>query len=479
MSTKPRQQDRVDHPDAHRSLPHSLDAERGMLGSMLISPTGVIGEYVEAGASPRWFYLAAHATIFEILVQRWEKQAPVDLIIVTQILRDRAKLDEVGGPAFVSHLMAFTPTAANAAHYAGIVRGKFRQREIIATCTEKAALAYEEMDEEASAALLDETEKGVLAIRNEMEVEVTEKDIRDHVGEAIEAIEHLYEHRGQVAGLATGFRDFDRLTGGLGPKKVYVVAARPSMGKSSWAMNVAEHVGANLQQDVGIFSLEDSAEEYTQRLLCSRARVNLQKVRDGFLSERDFPNLTMAASKIGASRIHLDDRGGLKLSQIRAKARRWKKQHGIRLLIVDYLQLIKGDSRRGRDDRQLEVAEISAGLKELAKELAIPVLVLAQLNRKAEDRQGGKPRLSDLRESGSIEQDADLVGLLVREEYYAADEKAREECEGQAELIIAKQRSGPTGTVELTFLKEFTRFEDRAGNTETAAAKVGEPLPFD
>ena len=280
--------------------------------------------------------------------------------------------------------------------------------------------------------------------------------------QAIETIEQLYDRKGAITGLPTGFTEIDRMTSGLHGAEMIVIAARPSMGKTAFAMNIAEHVAINAKHPVAIFSLEMSSQQLVQRLLCSRARVNLQKIRDGFLSERDFPNLTNAASKLADSEIYIDDTSGLSILELRAKARRLKQKHNIELIVIDYLQLLRSPSKRAQDNRQIEIAEISSGIKALAKELNIPIIVLAQLNRNPEARAGGKPRLSDLRESGSIEQDADLVGLLVRSEYYAEDEEAKEETRGEAELIIAKQRNGPVGEVKLTFLKEFTRFEDRA-----------------
>jgi replicative DNA helicase len=282
--------------------------------------------------------------------------------------------------------------------------------------------------------------------------------------EAIEQIERLYENRGSVTGLPTGFVELDRMTSGLHPAEMIVIAARPSMGKTALAMNIAEHVAMDVGKPVAVFSLEMSSQQLVQRLLCSRAKVDLQKVRNGFLSERDFPNLTTAAARLAAAKMFIDDTPGLTIMELRAKARRMKSQHDIRLIIVDYLQLLRSTTRRAQDNRQLEISEISGGIKALAKELNLPIIVIAQLNRQPDARaqQGGRPRLSDLRESGSIEQDADLVGLLVRAEYYETDEDAKQERAGEAELIIAKQRNGPTGDVPLTFLKEFTRFENRA-----------------
>lgn len=234
------------------------------------------------------------------------------------------------------------------------------------------------------------------------------------------------------------------------------------MGKTAFAMNIAEHVALDVRKAVAVFSLEMSSPQLVQRMLCSRGKINLQKIRNGFLSERDFPTLTAAAAKLAESPLFIDDTAGLTISELRAKARRLKSQQDIQLIVIDYLQLLRGSSRRSQENRQLEISEISAGIKALAKELCIPIIVIAQLNRQPELRGNGTPRLSDLRESGSIEQDADVVGLLVRAEYYETDENAKQEMAGEAELIIAKQRNGPVGEVPLVFLKEFTRFESRA-----------------
>ena len=444
--------------DIHRTLPHSLEAEQGLLGSMLISPVDVIGECVER-IDEKYFYQPAHATVYEILVELWNKQQPADIITLTQLLRDRKQLDAVGGAAYITSLMGYTPTAANAAYYLEIIREKYILREIIGACTECAARAYDDQGEVNN--LLDDVEQRVLAI-NENKFKNNVVHMKDQVMEAIETIEQLYERRGAITGLPSGFKNFDQMTNGLHPAEMIVIAARPSMGKTAFAMNIAEHVALNAKHAVAIFSLEMSSQQLVQRLLCSRARVNLGKVRDGFLSERDFPNLTNAAAKLAESQIYIDDTAGLSILELRAKARRLKQMYDIKLIVIDYLQLLRSTSRRAQDNRQLEIAEISSGVKALAKELKLPIIVLAQLNRNPEARSGGKPRLSDLRESGSIEQDADLVGLLVRSEYYAEDEEQREETKGEAELIIAKQRNGPVGEVKLTFLKEYTRFEDRA-----------------
>ena len=446
--------------DVHRTPPHSVEAEQGVLGSMLISPRETIAECVEK-INEDYFYVPAHRTVYDVLVEVWNAGQAIDLITFTQVLRDRNLLDSVGGPAFVTNLFTFVPTAANVQYYMEIVRDKYILRQIISAATESVRRAYEEQDEVES--LLDEVEQKIFEV-GEDRFKGQMLSMKDHAMQAIETIEKLYERKGSITGVSTGFVEFDRMTSGLHPSEMIVIAARPSMGKTALAMNIAEYVAINEKLAVGVFSLEMSSQQLVQRLLCSRARVNLQRVRDGFLGERDFPSLTAAASKLAEARMFIDDSASLSILELRAKARRLKAQQDIQLLIIDYLQLLRSTSRRAQDNRQLEISEISAGLKALAKELKIPVIVVAQLNRQPEQRSGGKPRLSDLRESGSIEQDADLVGLLVRPEMYEEDEEARVEKAGEAELIIAKQRNGPVGEIPLTFLKEYTRFETRARN---------------
>lgn len=446
--------------DIHRTLPHSVEAEQGVLGSMLISPREIIAECVEK-INEQYFYVPAHQTVYVVLVELWNAGQGIDLITFTQVLRDRNVLETVGGAAFITSLFTFVPTAANVTYYLEIVRDKYILRQIIAACTESVRRSFEEQDEVNN--LLDEVEQKIFSV-GEDRFKGQMLTMKDQVMEAIESIEKLYERRGGISGISTGFTELDRMTDGLHESEMIVIAARPSMGKTALAMNITEHVALNEKLPVAVFSLEMSSQQLVQRLLCSRARVNLQKVRDGFLAERDFPSLTAAASKLAEAQIFIDDSAGLSILELRAKARRLKAQKDIKLIVVDYLQLLRSTTRRAQDNRQLEISEISAGLKGLAKELKIPIIVIAQLNRQPEARTGGKPRLSDLRESGSIEQDADLVGLLVRPEIYEEDEDARAEKAGEAELIIAKQRNGPVGEIALTFLKEFTRFEDRARN---------------
>ena len=443
-----------------RSLPFSEDGEKGVLGSLLLSPRTVL-DLCQIKLLPNAFFMPAHQTINNFAAELVESNKPVDFISLKQSLKDRGQLDEIGGPEYLSALFSFVPTAANADYYIHIIREKQILRQMIMTCNRVASDCYDNPEEVDS--LLDTVEQQIFSITNH-NIQIDLRPTKQLVLDAIQEIEQLYENRGSLTGLPTGFVEFDHMTSGLHPAEMIVIAARPSMGKTALAMNIAEHVALHAGKAVAVFSLEMSSSQLVQRLLCSRAKVNLQKLRNGFLSDRDFPSLTAAAAKLAESSFFIDDTAGLSISELRAKARRLKTQHDIRLIVIDYLQLLKGSSRRSQDNRQLEISEISAGIKALAKELNIPIIVIAQLNRQPELRGNGKPRLSDLRESGSIEQDADVVGLLVRAEYYETDEEAKQKVAGEAELIIAKQRNGPIGDVPLVFLKEFTRFETRARN---------------
>jgi replicative DNA helicase len=443
-----------------RSLPFSEDGERGVLCSLLLSPRDVADICILRLRSDA-FYIPAHEIIYSLVLEFGEKSKPIDFVALKQALKDRNQLEEIGGPEYLSDLYNFVPTAANAAYYIDIVREKYVLRRLISTCNKLSTQCYDQQGEIEP--LLDEAEKEIFAITGE-HVKTEIVPTKDLVMEAIEQIEKLYENRGSVTGLPTGFVELDRMTSGLHAAEMIVIAARPSMGKTAFAMNIAEHVAMDIGKAVAVFSLEMSSQQLVQRILCSRAKVDLQRVRNGFLSERDFPNLTAAASQVAAAKMFIDDTPGLTVTELRAKARRIKAQHDIQLIVIDYLQLLRSMSRRAQDNRQLEISEISSGIKALAKELSLPIIVIAQLNRQPDTRakEGGRPRLSDLRESGSIEQDADLVGLLVRPEYYETDDEAKQERAGEAELIIAKQRNGPTGDVPLTFLKQYTRFESRA-----------------
>jgi replicative DNA helicase len=446
-------------PEAHRPLPASLDAEKGVLSSILLSPKDTLTTAIEKGVSDQYFHHPAHGTIYAVLEDLWKKNSPIDLITITQTLADRNLLEQVGGPAYLANLQTFLPTATNAEYYIDIMREKHLLRRMISACTASASRCYEEQGEVK--VLIDDIEKEIFSV-TEDRVRGELPDIKQHVNDAIDAIEKLYQNKGEVTGVPTGFKILDNMTSGMHPSEMIVIAARPSMGKTALAMNIAEHVAVDKNIPVAVFSLEMSAQQLVQRLLCSRARVNLQSIRTGLLPKNAHQSLFKVSQEYGNSKMLIDDTAGLSINELRAKSRRLMDKHGLGLIVIDYLQLLKSPSKRGQENRQIEIAEISGGIKALAKELKIPIIVLAQLNRKAEEAgRGGKPRISDLRESGSIEQDADVVGLLYRAAYYAKDEEEKTEKGGEAELIIAKQRNGPTGEVPLTFLSEFTRFETR------------------
>ncbi len=441
-----------------RMLPNSLEAEIAVLGAMLVSPQE-IGSLVRERLTDEHFYHAKHQAIFREMCGMQDKLHTVDLVTLTQRLADKNLLEEIGGGAYLSQLMMSVPTTAHTEHYVEILTDKYLLRRLIGTATDIVGRAFE--DQEDVREWLAEVEQQVFDISAE-KAATGARVVKDLIKDAMASIEKLYDNRGALSGLATGFRDLDRITSGLHPANMIVIAARPSMGKTSLAMNIAENVAIDQGKAVGVFSLEMSAEELVKRMLCSRAKVNLRSVSDGFLGEKDFHPLTAAASQLMKAPLYIDDVAGLTIQQVRARARRMKLQYGIQLVVIDYLQLMRAPSRRADLSRQVEISDISSGIKGLAKELQIPVIVLSQLNRQPEQREGGKPKLSDLRESGAIEQDADVVGLLVRPEVYAdeGDERAAER--GKATLIIAKQRNGPTGEVPLTFLHEYTKFEDAA-----------------
>ncbi len=444
-----------------RLPPHSIEAEQGVLGCILLDPSQGIGfciEKLKSGGSV--FYDMRHQTIYETLVDMYDKKDAIDFITVSQRLKDGKQLEGVGGPAYITNLVASVPSAANLSFYLEIVREKHILRKMIRTCTEVVGRVYEH--EGQVDGLIDEVERDILSISEER-VDSSSTSIKELVHRAISTIEEYHQRQGMLTGLSTGFPDLDKMTTGLHPGEMVVIAARPSMGKTSLAMNMAESVALDQKIPVGVFSLEMTADSLVLRMLCSRARVNLRNIRDGFLAERDFPRLTGAAGKLAGSPLFIDDTAGLSILQLRARARRMAQQFGIKLFVIDYLQLLHSTARRA-ENRQQEIADISSGVKALAKELSVPVIVLSQLNRELEKDKNRKPRLSDLRESGSIEQDADLVALLYKPSS-GDDEESTNQTDTEAipvNLLIAKQRNGPTGDVPLTFLKGFTRFESAA-----------------
>jgi replicative DNA helicase len=456
-------------PTLDRLPPHSNEAEMGVLGCCLLDPNQCIGECIEKlkDDGRLAFYDLRHQTIYESLSEMFNARLPIDLITVQQRLKDRQLLEQVGGIAYLSQLQDAVPSAANLAYYLDIVREKYLLRKLITTCSGVVGKVfdYEGNVEE----LLDEVEKEILRV-NESRSQANMIPVNTLVHEAIATIENYFGRNGQLGGIATGFPDLDKMTDGLHGGEMIVIAARPSMGKTSLAMNIAEHVAVELKLPVGVFSLEMSAASLILRMMCSLARVNLRSIRDGFMSEADFPKLTNAAGRLSGSKLFIDDTAGLSILQLRARARRMAQQHGIKLFVIDYLQLLNSTAARAKENRQQEIADISSGIKALAKELNVPVIVLAQLNREIEKDKNRKPRMSDLRESGSIEQDADLVALLHKQD--ADDEEAAAPVESDGlpvNLVIAKQRNGPTGDVHLTFLKPYTRFESAAKFSDDVA----------
>ena len=445
---------------ADRLPPHSIEAEQGVLGCILLSPNECMGLSIEKmRRGSEVFYDLRHQALFDVLAIMYDKKELIDPITVQQYLKDRNQLEALGGMPYIAGLMNCVPSAANLEYYIDIVREKFVLRKVIQTCTGAVGRVYEHQGEVDG--LLDEVERDILQISQER-ITVGNKTIKELVHKAINTIEDYHQRAGMLTGIGTGFPDLDKMTSGLHGGEMIVIAARPSMGKTSLAMNIAEHVAIEEKQPVGVFSLEMTSESLVLRMLCSRSRVNLRNIRDGFLAERDFPKLTGAAGKLANAPLFIDDSAGLSILQLRAKARRMYQQHGIKLFVIDYLQLLSSSSQKV-DNRQQEIANISNGIKALAKELDVPVIVLAQLNREMERDKNRKPRLSDLRESGAIEQDADLVAML----YDPGKAKEDDESEAPVEdgdvkaikLVIAKQRNGPTGDVDLTFMKSYTRYE--------------------
>ena len=485
--------------EIHRMPPHSSEAEQGVLGSMIMSREA-IAEAADR-VSEDYFYVPAHTAIYNTLVDLWKKSTAIDLITFTQELRDRNLLESVGGASYVTHLFTFVPTAANLPYYLAIMRDKYVAREIIAKCTELVRAAYESQDEIQE--VLDQTQGTLTEIIMQTEHPEQFRHVKEGVTEWMDRLEHAYHHRGQTAinGLATGLTDLDRMTSGLKDQQFIIVGARPSQGKSALAMNFASNMAVANKVPVGVFSMEMSFQEVVDRLGCSVSGVSLQRFRDGFLSKADFAKIPEHASKMLSAPLWIDESPALSISSFKARARLMKMRMGVKAIIVDYLQLMRSTSRRAQDARWLEITEISAALKSTAKELKLPIICCAQLNREPEGREFGKPKLSDLRESGSIEQDADVVVLLWRPERHLEnydqrnklakllklkdeagkplfsserkkDQKdlfslTREQTAERdrqineyAELLLVKQRNGPVGDVRLRFTPDLTRFDN-------------------
>ncbi len=432
-----------------RALPHSIDAEKSLLGAVLVNNENYY-RVIEL-LRPEDFYLDAHRTILRQMIALVERSRAIDLVTLQEELLRAAQLESAGGMSYLASLLDGIPHLINIEHYIEIIREKALLRQmvnsankIMAECFDQSAPAEE---------ILDRAEKSLFDL-SEKRIKTGFISVRDLEAPATKLLEKLYNEREMITGVATGFVDFDRMTSGLQKGDLIILAARPSMGKTALCLNIAQHVAVKDQGKVGIFSLEMSKEQLLMRFLCAHAMVDAHKVRTGYIGRDDFMKLIESLGAVTRAPLHIDDSSSLTVMEMRAKCRRLKAEHGLDLIIVDYLQLMSGYGKV--ENRVQEISGISRGLKALAKELDVPVIALSQLSRAPEQRQGDhRPQLSDLRESGSIEQDADLVTFIFREEVYRPDD----ENQGKAELIIAKQRNGPTGVVRMAFLRQFTKFE--------------------
>jgi len=432
--------------------PHSIEGEMCLLASMMLDKE-VVGNVVQI-VDREAFYQADHQILFDILLKLYEQNRPIDAVIVREELAKRQLLEEVGGTAYLAQILSSVPSAAHGAHYAGIVREKALLRQLIAASNDILRDAY--APHEQADLVLDKAEKKIFDIAQKK------------VGGAISAMEdvlvevfEMIENRGQ-RGLETGYFELDDMMNGLQNGEMIIVAARPSMGKTAFAMNVIEHVAADSRLPCAVFSLEMSKQQLAQRMLCSRGQIDAHKLRKGMLQSHEYAHLANVVGELAKAPIWVDDSPGLTPLELRAKARRLKLQHDIKCIMIDYMQLMDNP---GPESRQQQISEISRGVKAVARELNIPVICLSQLNRQSEGRDGHRPRMSDLRESGSIEQDADVIMLLHREDYYRMSEPDFQP-DNIAEVIIAKQRNGPTGTVKLTFINKTTRFENLAHGSD-------------
>ncbi len=450
-----------------RALPHNLDAEIATLGSMMIDGSAI--ERVSEFLTPDDFYREAHKVIFDVLVTLSSRNEPADLVTVSEELQRRGKLEEVGGIPYLTTLIDSVPSAANVDYYASIVEEYAIRRRLIEASQEIIHLAAS-TDEEEPLTIADITDRAESAIYRVAQRRIGKgfESIRPLLGEAFDRFEAFYHERKLVTGLSTGFRELDYITAGLQPSDLVIIAARPSMGKTSLCLNIGEHVALAEKKTVAIFSLEMSKEQLVQRMICSQAEVNAHRLRLGMLPETAWQKISRAIQDLWEAKIFIDDTPDVSALEMRAKCRRLRAEHGLDLVIVDYLQLMR--SHRRSENRTQEISDIARALKGLARELRVPIIALSQLSRAVEHRENKRPMLSDLRESGSIEAEADVVAFIYRPEYYAMKEAvSSEELEGgglpreegrveEAEIIIAKQRNGPTGTVRVGFKPDYARF---------------------
>jgi replicative DNA helicase len=440
---------------AERTLPHNLEAERSVLGAILLhnDAFNLAAEVIDGND----FFRDAHRRIFDKMVRLVERGNAIDLVTLKDELGRSGEIDEVGGPAYIAALVDGVPRSTNVEHYARIIKEKATLRSLIFSANKILANAYQA--EEDADVILDQAEHAIFAIADN-KVRDGFVSLRDLAQTSLDTIEKLHSRKELVTGVPTGFTDLDEMTSGLQPSDLIIVAARPSMGKTSLVMNIAQHVGTKTDRTVGVFSLEMSKEQLFLRMLTSEARIDAHRLRGGFLGERDWGRLAQAIGTLSDSKIFIDDTPSIGVLEMRAKCRRLAAEHSLHLVIVDYIQLMQG---RGRfENRTLELGAISRSLKGLAKELQVPIVVLSQLSRATESRSDHRPQLSDLRESGALEQDADVVAFIYREDLYADKNAPPTENAGVAEIIVGKQRNGPTGVVKLAFLREFTRFENLA-----------------
>ncbi len=437
---------------AGRVPPHNIEAEESVLGAMLLSRDAIAAAMEICG--PEDFYKTSHGYIFEAVTSLFSRGEPADWVTVTEELRRRELLDAIGDPSVFVSLQANTPSIGNAEYYARIVEELSLLRRLVAVAGEITELGYS-VPEDVSG-VLDRAESLVFGVAQRRVVD-SMTPLRDLLGQSLDHLEQLFSRDQSVTGLATGYTDLDEQLAGLQPSNLIVVGARPAMGKTSFALGMVAHAGVRMGQPVLLFSLEMSHLELTQRLLCSEARVDASRMRTGKLRESDWPKIGHAISRMSEAPIFIDDNPNLTVMDIRARARRLKSREGLGLVVVDYLQLMTG--RHGAENRQVEVSEISRGLKILARELEVPVVALSQLSRGLEMRQDKRPMLADLRESGSIEQDADVVLFLYRDELYNPDST---DSQGTAEVIVAKHRNGPTGLTRLAFIGHHARFDNMA-----------------
>ena len=436
-----------------RILPHNLEAERSVLGAILIDNQtfNVASAVIKSEA----FFRDAHRRIFERMVDLAERSQPIDLVTLKETLERSGELEEVGGPAYIASLVDGVPRSTNVEYYAQIVREKATLRALIYSANKILSNAYE-ADQEADL-ILDDAESSIFAVADDR-IKAGFLPMRELVKQNFPKIEKLFEHKSYITGVPTGFDDIDRKTRGLQPGDMVIVAARPSMGKTSLVLNMCQHVATH-GGVAGFFSLEMSKESLFMRMLASEAKIDTYRLLSGQIGQREYGQITQALETLSESQLFIDDTAGISVLEMRAKARRLKAEHGLSLLAIDYIQLMTG---RGRfENRTLELASISRSLKGLAKELSVPIVVLSQLSRASESRSDKRPQLSDLRESGALEQDADVVALIFREEMYKLGDQPSDN-DGVAEIIIAKQRNGPTGTIKLAFIREQTRFANLA-----------------